>query len=141
MVWIPRLLQFPPGCFAKEQKVPNGKRPHLCRGFPPGIRVCTLSGFSKSEAILASSLLVRKCPTFTVNPSSLVDLVLNLAVRSGYGIRIEQGCARHIQETPHQWKRIPPPGHKSLHNRLKGHGILCITGENHRAPPPARGIS
>ena len=43
---------------------------HILAGTSSGKSVCTLSGFSKSEAILASRRL-GATPTLTVNPSSL----------------------------------------------------------------------
>ena len=68
MVWIPRFSIF----FWAEPPTKNSSRMgsgHSFDGISSGNSVWHLSGFSKSEAILANSLL-GATPMLTVNPSS-----------------------------------------------------------------------
>ena len=69
MVRIPASLSFFSEDFPRKRRSLTGSG-HIFTGISSGNRVCTLSGFSKSEAIFASSLLTEM-PIFTVNPSSV----------------------------------------------------------------------
>ena len=68
MVWIP----IPSSLFWAERPTKNSSRMgsgHIFSGISSGKRVWHMSGFLKSEAILARSLL-GAIPIFTVKPSS-----------------------------------------------------------------------
>ena len=69
MVWMPMAFSFPAVALPTENNSPTGNGQNFS-GISSGKRVCTRSGFSKSLAILAKSLL-RLTPMFTVKPSSV----------------------------------------------------------------------
>ena len=66
MVWIPTEIRRAAVWLPQPYRLPMG-RGHIFSGISSGNRVCVLSGFVKSLAILARSLLVD-IPTLTVNP-------------------------------------------------------------------------
>ena len=70
-------------------------RGHIFAGISSGKRVCTLFGFSKSEAIFASSLLVE-IPTFTVIQAP--DKSYPLSHRLLLWDPVDQGSSSHVQK-------------------------------------------
>ena len=84
IVLMPDCISFFSEAAPRDRRSRTG-RGHIFSGISSGNRVCTLSGFSKSEAIFASSLLTDM-PIFTVKPSSRRILsFISQAVATGSG--------------------------------------------------------
>ena len=80
IVWIPIFSSFFTVAFPTKRRFPTGSG-HIFFWISSGNRVCTLSGFSKSDAIFARYLF-SEIPIFTVKPSSSLILLRILSAAS-----------------------------------------------------------